>query len=59
MESVSTENKNMKEVLTRATLDNEELQDVVVLKEVNTFIFSLYYKTCIYLSFMMKHGQIT
>ncbi len=48
MESVSTENKNMKEVLTRATLDNEELQDVVVLKEVNKFIFSLYYKTCIW-----------
>ncbi len=59
MESVSTENKNMKEVLTRATLDNEELQDVVVLKEVKKFIFSLYYKTCIYLSFMMKHGRIT
>lgn len=42
MESVNTENKNMKEALTKARLDNEELQEVVVLKEVSRFIFSLY-----------------
>ncbi|KAL0191618.1 hypothetical protein M9458_014316, partial [Cirrhinus mrigala] len=33
MESVTTENNNMKEALTKARLDNEELQEVVVLKE--------------------------
>lgn len=49
MESVSTENKNMKEVLTRARLDNEELQEVVVLKEVNKFIFSLFYKALVFI----------
>ncbi len=50
MESVSIENKNMKEALTKARLDNEELQGVVVLKEVNKFIFSLYYKACVFIS---------
>lgn len=34
IECVITENKNMKEALTKATLDNEELQKEVVLKEV-------------------------
>ncbi|KTG37780.1 hypothetical protein cypCar_00022380 [Cyprinus carpio] len=33
IECVITENKNMKEALTKATLDNEELQKEVVLKE--------------------------
>ncbi|KAI2663834.1 Synaptonemal complex protein 1 [Labeo rohita] len=33
MESVTTENNNMKEALSKARLDNEELQEVVALKE--------------------------
>jgi len=59
-ESVTTENKNMMEALTKARHDNEELQEAVVLKEVKTlfsfcafvaycFSFSLYYTSCIFI----------
>lgn len=67
MESVTTENKNMKEALTKARNDNEELQEEVVLKEVKTFfcfcVSAFHYITQhIYLfglSNWMKHVQIT
>lgn len=63
MENITTENKNMKEALTKARNDNEELQEEVVLKEVKmlflSFSFSLYYIAYVFIWVELYDGTWT